>query len=99
MTQTTETSLKITTKGDLTSATCQNYLTLWKEELNNSTEMTSCTLDLKNSAMVDSEGLNLIIGVFKECQNKNISFKVEGARQEVKRLFSYLKITKFFEVN
>lgn len=56
-------------------------------------------LDLNGIESIDSQGLNLLIGLFQECKKKKWGFRVTHCTENVKWLFSIFKLTDVFGVN
>jgi len=56
-------------------------------------------LDVDGIETIDSQGLNLLIGLFQECKKKKWGFRVINCTENVKWLFSIFKLTDVFGVN
>ena len=50
-------------------------------------------LDLTSTTIIDSRGVALCVGLYKECRRKNISFSIE-ASPELFRFFKLLKLDR-----
>lgn len=55
-------------------------------------------LDLRKSETSDSSGVNLVVGVYKECLKRRRSFRVEGVQPNVLRLFRLLTLDRIIEM-
>ena len=55
-------------------------------------------LDLAEAEVVDSLGITLILGLFKTCQQRRISFRVEGANPDLMRVFKLFSLPKLFPI-
>ena len=58
----------------------------------------SVILDLSTVELVDSIGISLVVGLFKSCQSKNMEFSVEGANENLLRVFALFKLPQFFPI-
>jgi anti-anti-sigma factor len=56
-------------------------------------------LNLDKIDTIDSQGLNLLIGLFQECKKKKWGFRVSNCTENIKWLFSIFKLTDVFGVN
>ena len=56
-------------------------------------------LDLEGIETIDSQGLNLLIGLFQECKKKKWGFRVTNCTENVRWLFSIFKLTEVFGVD
>jgi anti-anti-sigma factor len=55
-------------------------------------------LDISAVEQVDSLGISLVIGLFKNCQEKDRPFSVEGVSQDLVRVFNLFKLPHYFPV-
>jgi len=53
-------------------------------------------LDLAATTIIDSRGVALCVGLFKECQRKNLPFSIE-AGPELTRFFKLLKLDRILQ--
>lgn len=56
-------------------------------------------VNLSGVDTIDSQGLNLLIGLFQECKRKKWGFRVSHCTENVRWLFSIFKLTEVFGVN
>lgn len=61
-------------------------------------EGSNLIIDLSKCKIIDSQGLNLLIGLYKEAVNKQCKFKVTGASTANLRLFSIFKLKERFGI-
>ena len=54
-------------------------------------------LDLTRVSFIDSRGVALCVGLFKECQQKKLAFSVEVS-PELARFFNLLKLDRVFPI-
>ena len=62
-------------------------------------DVNQIVLDLDGIDTIDSQGLNLLIGLFQECKRKKWGFKVVNCTENVRWLFSIFKLTEVFGVD
>ncbi|GEM_PF-1607118 len=55
-------------------------------------------LDLNGVETIDSQGLNLLIGLYQECKRKQWGFRVVECTETVKWLFTIFKLNDVFGV-
>ncbi|MCG8528247.1 MAG: STAS domain-containing protein [Opitutales bacterium] len=92
--------LSIVVEDNILSTNVESLSTSFKELLNSSgDEFNQIILDLEGIDTIDSQGLNLLIGLFQECKNKKWGFRVTNCTENVKWLFSIFKLTEVFGVN
>ena len=53
-------------------------------------------LDLSATTMIDSRGVALCVGLFKECQRKKLPFSIE-VNSELSRFFKLLKLDRVLQ--
>jgi len=54
--------------------------------------------DITKVDVMDSLGVNLLVGVYKQCSEQNWTFRVAGASPSILRLFSLYKLTSYFGI-
>ncbi len=52
--------------------------------------------DLTHARAIDSQGLNLLIALYRECERRQLSFRAENPAPEILRLFIALKLAERF---
>jgi anti-anti-sigma factor len=62
-------------------------------------EVNQIVLNLKGVDTIDSQGLNLLIGLYQESKKRKWGFRVVECSENVKWLFSIFKLTDVFGVN
>lgn len=92
----TETTLTIRMEEDLVSTVAAQTLEDWKSWMAESDGVEEICLDLSGARIIDSEGINLIIGLYRECSAAGKQFRVEKPTPENLRLFKILKLSKVF---
>ena len=90
------TTLTIRMEEYLVSTIAAQTLEDWKKWLKEYSDATEVILDLSGARIIDSEGINLIIGLYRECTASEKEFRVEHASQDNIRLFKILKLSKVF---
>lgn len=84
--------LQLHTQGDLLSTNARDYLAKWRERLDSVSGINEIELDLEATSMIDSIGLNLLIGLARESSKRGIDFRVIHPSQTSMRLFRFLGI-------
>lgn len=56
------------------------------------------TLDMSLVKVVDSLGITLVLGLFKTCKSKELTFEVVNLSPDIHRVFKLFNLTKFFSV-
>lgn len=88
--------LRLNPKGDLVASTVEATRDGLLKALEGATG--PVVLDLSASRQVDSLGITLVLGLFKSCQQKGLSFAIEGVNPDILRVFRLFNLTKFFPV-
>ena len=86
--------LKVTVEEDILSNSVEQLVQKWKQALNGIERPGSVSLDIGGVKTVNSQGLNLLIGFYKECLKRNLGFRVVNCSQDLKHLFSLLKLSE-----
>jgi len=92
----TDTTLRITFDGDLLSTNVDSLRTELLAVLAQHPATRTIVTDLSHSRVVDSKGVNLLIALFRETQNRKIAFRVENPLPDVRRLLSLLNLNERF---
>jgi len=58
----------------------------------------SITFDISQVDLIDSQGLNFIIGIFNETQKNGIAFRLAGASPANKKLFELVNLQEHIPV-
>jgi len=69
-----------------------------KEKLNQETGYGDVVADLSEVKYIDSTGITLIIGIYKSLTTSDKKFSVVGARDEIKNLFSVIRLDRIFNI-
>ncbi len=83
---------------DLLSTSVDRLLSEWKGLLEKAENLGSISVDISKVNIIDSRGLNLLIGFYKECMKRQWSFRVVGCSKDIKRMFSLLKLSERFGI-
>lgn len=57
---------------------------------------TAIVADLTLARAIDSQGLNLLIALYRECERRQLAFRAENPAPEILRLFIALKLAERF---
>ena len=85
-----------TFEENIVSTTVGDLLEQFRGYFATGVEASRLILDLKTVRVIDSQGLNLIIGLYRECQRHEISLEVANPSEETKRLFRMFKLDRIF---
>ena len=55
-------------------------------------------IDLAGVKVIDSLGVNLLVGLYKECRKYGKAYQVSHCSQSIRRLFDLYKLTGYFGV-
>jgi anti-anti-sigma factor len=55
-------------------------------------------LDLSQVQMMDSLGITLLVRIYKTCQERRLTFRVEGANAEILRLAKFFSLSDLFQM-
>ena len=95
-----ERKLVISVEENILSTNIDTLAKEFKELVNKSEdEANQIVLDLSGIDTIDSQGLNLLIGLFQECKKRKWGFRVSNCTENIKWLFSIFKLTDVFGVN
>ncbi|HNX04333.1 MAG TPA: STAS domain-containing protein [Opitutales bacterium] len=76
----------------LTSTTVHRLRMQYLQTLEESAGITAITADISHVSMIDSQGLNFIIGIFNDSKTRNFVFKLTGASQANRKLFALVNL-------
>ncbi|MFZ5806158.1 MAG: STAS domain-containing protein [Verrucomicrobiota bacterium] len=88
----------IVVEEDILSTSVERLLVEWKKMLEQASELKGVCMDINKVNIIDSQGLNLLIGLYKECVKRAWHFRVTGCSKDIKRMFSLLKLTERFGI-
>lgn len=89
--------LRLTPRGDLVASSVEEERASLLKALESAKK--TVVLDLSPTEQVDSLGITLILGLYKSCQKRGITFSVEGAKADIIRVFKLFSLTKLFAVS
>lgn len=93
-----DTTLSFTFDGDLISTTVVPVRAELIALLKAYPTATTLVANFPRVGQVDSQGLNLLIGLYREAQLRKIPFRIENASPSVRRLFGLLNLNERFGV-
>ncbi len=93
-------SLKITVPGDILSTNVGQYSDDFSKiiEAESKSDWSTMEIDLSNTKMVDSTGLNFLITVVKKLQSLNKSAKALITNANVNRTFVFTRLDQHIDV-
>lgn len=91
--------LEFTALHNLVASNLEAQTEVIKEFLSKSQNIDTVNLNLTNVTEIDSMGINLVVGLFKQVQAKKLKFIVTNASRPIVNLFNLFKLTSYFEVS
>lgn len=89
-------TLRIAFAGDLLSTNVGSLRPKLLAALAENPTAQSVVADLARAGSVDSQGLNLLLSLFRETERRKIGFRVENPNPEVRRLLTLLNLATRF---
>lgn len=97
-TETIGTTLKINISTDITSTSAQNIQDQLVKLFQSLQNITAIELIIEKVDFIDSMGLNLLIGIYQQCQKQALSFKISGASPANIQLFTFVRLLDRFGI-
>lgn len=88
--------LRLTPEQDLTNEQVKAERNDLRQALDKTVE--EVIMDLSQVNYIDSLGLGLIVGAYKSCKFKGISFRLEGVNTSIYRILKMVNFTQLFPV-
>ncbi len=82
--------------GDLVASSVETLRSGMEKALKDA--KSEVVLDLSSTQQIDSLGITLVLGLFKECQKAGIAFSIRGASRDLMRVFRLFNLGKFFPI-
>jgi anti-anti-sigma factor len=95
-TQIVDDTLEIAFASEILSTNVQTLRPQLIKALDEAGNISSVVADLAQARVIDSMGFNLLIGLFRECEKRQMSFRVTNPSPEVLRLIKFLNLTDRF---
>lgn len=92
----TDTTLTVTFEEDILSTNTLELKDALVELLNLTTQCNAIRLDLSAVDIIDSQGLNLLIGIYQECQKRQWQFTVHNPKSNVRELLQFVRLEQRF---
>jgi len=93
--------LHVKVKGDILSTNAeenaQGFSTILKKEAE--ADWDTFSLDLNSAKMIDSTGLNVLLGLVKAVQERGAKMKIHISSPAVKRVFQFSRLDMMTEIN
>ena len=96
--QVIEKSLVITPQTDLVASNIEEVRAYILEKLKEYRDTESIVLDAGGIETVDSLGVNLIIGLYKQANSENKHFEVAGAGVKFQKIADFFRFNDLFKV-
>lgn len=85
-------------EGDVVSTTVQSLRRVFVELFPKFEGIKDLVLDFKEVDIVDSQGLNFLIGLYMECEKRQIGLKITRCNSNNRKLFGIFKLDKMLGV-
>lgn len=90
--------LTLTMEKNLLSTTVVSLREKCKQTFTDSS-FKEMVIDLAKIDTIDSKGLNFLIGLYKECSQRNILFRITGTSPELRQLFAFVRLIEKFNIS
>ncbi|HOD53157.1 MAG TPA: STAS domain-containing protein [Candidatus Cloacimonadota bacterium] len=94
-----ENTIEFVAKTNLVASNLDNQLSLIKDTLSKNPSVETIVLNLGNVTEIDSMGINLVVGLYKQVHAENRKFTVTNTSRAILNLFNLFKLTSYFEVS
>lgn len=91
--------LVVTLKNNLVASNLDKQQNAAKKALTENPEIELVELDLTNVNEMDSLGINLVVGLYKELSNQSKKFMVTNSSPKIKNLFDLFRLDSYFEIS
>ncbi len=92
-------TIEFVAKNNLVASNLDSQMSVIKETLAKNAEVANVTLNLINVTEIDSMGINLVVGLYKQTHAENRKFNVTNTTRAILNLFNLFKLTSYFEVS
>lgn len=86
-------------KDNLVAANLENQMSMIKDAMSKNTDAEEVVLNLKNVTEIDSMGINLVVGLYKQVNALGKKFSVTNVSRPILNLFNLFKLTSYFDVS
>lgn len=94
----TDNKLTLHVMGNLVASNLDQQMIAAKEALQSNSSVEAVILDLMNVSEIDSMGINLVVGLYKQSISMQKKFFVTNVSRPILNLFNLFKLTSYFEV-
>ena len=92
-------ALEITFNKDLVASNLDEQLTTAKSFLAENQEVKEVKINMENVKEIDSLGINLIVGLYKQVSKDDKKFSVINTSKQIINLFNLFKLSSYFDVS
>jgi anti-anti-sigma factor len=90
-------TVRINVDGDMTGDRVHELEEEFNQSLENNWTCSNVLLDLKDVRLIDSRGISLCIGLYKECNTHKVPFSIE-ASSEAYRILKFLNLDRDLDI-
>ena len=91
-----ELTLTLIMEEDLISTSVKDLIVRCRTAIEEAAGIATVVVDLSKVEMIDSQGLNFLIGLYQDAEKAKLSFRVVGASPANERLFSFVNLSERF---
>lgn len=94
-----ENKIEFIAQENLVASNLDVQLNVIKDALSKNPQIENIILNLSNVTEIDSMGINLVVGLYKQVHSENRKFSVNNTSRAILNLFNLFKLTSYFEVS
>lgn len=92
-------NLELIVLENLVASNLDKQIKLAKDFLTEHKNLPNVVLNLESVSEIDSLGINLIVGLYKQVHAEGRNFSVTNTSRPIKNLFNLFKLSSYFEVS
>lgn len=94
-----EETLFLIPETDLIANRIEELRDYFAEQLKNHSDASQVLLDVNGVELVDSLGVNLIVGLYRQVTNDSKKIEIIGAGENFMKVANFFRLTSLFSVN
>ncbi|MDD3049699.1 MAG: STAS domain-containing protein [Candidatus Cloacimonetes bacterium] len=92
-------TLELIFSNNLIASNLDHQLKTSKSFLSEHSDLKNIVLNLENVVEIDSLGINLVVGLYKQVTAEKRQFSVINTSKPIKNLFNLFKLSSYFDVS
>jgi anti-anti-sigma factor len=93
-----ETTLVLIPEADLIASNIEGLRDYFIEQLKQYSDYTHIQLDVSGIEVVDSLGVNLIVGLYRESVNRSATIEIIGAGENFMKVANFFRLPSLFSI-